>query len=84
MLISIILPTYNRGNLLEVAIKSVLDQSYSNWELIIIDNNSTDNTDDIINQYKNHKIRILKINNDGSIAKSRNEGIFRSAKTRAI
>ena len=75
MLISIILPTYNRGNLLGIAIKSVLDQSYSNWELIIIDNNSTDNTDDIINQYQNHKIRILKINNDGNIAKSRNEGI---------
>ena len=60
MLISIILPTYNRGNLLEVAIKSVLDQSYFNWELIIIDNNSTDNTDDIINKYKNHKIVSLR------------------------
>lgn len=76
MLISIILPTYNRAELLEIAIKSVIEQTYKNWELIIVDNNSTDKTDEIIDKYKNDKIHVLKIDNNGSIAKSRNKGIL--------
>ena len=57
MKISIILPTYNRAELfLSRAIDSVINQSYKDWELIIIDNNSIDNTKDLINSYKNNKI----------------------------
>ena len=53
MKISVILTTYNRGRTyLRQAIQSVVNQTYKNWELIIFDNYSTDNTDDIINQYK--------------------------------
>lgn len=74
-LISIIIPTYNRSFLLDRAIKSIINQTYQNWEIIIIDNNSTDDTDLVLEKYKEEKIVVKKINNEGIIAKSRNLGI---------
>ena len=50
-LISIIMPSYNSGDYIRYAIKSVLAQTYENWELIIVDNKSTDNTIKIVNEY---------------------------------
>jgi glycosyltransferase involved in cell wall biosynthesis len=79
MKISIILPTYNRaGSYLKRAIDSVVKQTYDNWELIIVDNNSIDNTKDLIKSYESSKIKTYTINNDGNIAKSRNLGIDNS------
>lgn len=83
MLVSVVLPTYNRAHILVRAIDSVLEQTYTNWELIIIDNHSTDGTDDLVNSYHNPRIQLLKIHNDGIIAKSRNVGI-RQAKGELI
>ena len=79
MKFSIILPTYNRAStFLKQAIDSVVSQSYENWELIIIDNNSTDNTDELIKSFHNEKIKTYKIDNHGNIARSRNLGIKKS------
>ena len=79
MKFSIILTTYNRGRtFLRQAIESVINQTYTNWELIIFDNYSTDNTDEIITELKSNKIKYLKLNNNGVIAKSRNAGIKES------
>ena len=50
-LISIIIPTYNCADLLLEMVKSVISQSYSNWELIVIDDGSTDNTTDLMQQF---------------------------------
>ena len=75
MLVSIILPTFNRAHTLGRAIDSVLEQTYTDWELIVIDNHSTDQTDQLIGNYHNSKIKLLKIHNEGIIAKSRNLGI---------
>lgn len=75
ILISIILPTYNHANFLKKAIESVQCQSYNHWELIIIDNNSTDNTFEIVNTYSDKRIKYLKTQNHGVIAASRNLGI---------
>ena len=62
--VSVILPTYNRsGYYLERAIQSVINQSYSKWELIVIDNNSSDDTIQSIFNYKDDRIKILSINN---------------------
>ena len=51
-LISIVIPVFNAGKTLQSTIESVLDQSYKNIELIIVDAESIDNTKDIIIQYK--------------------------------
>ena len=75
-LVSIVIPTYNYANYLGRALQSVLDQTYKNWEAIVIDNHSTDDTSKVIDRYKNPRIKHIKINNYGVIAKSRNAGIL--------
>ena len=75
---SIILPTYNREHKIINAINSVINQTFENWELIIIDNKSTDNTKEIVKRFKNPKIFFYDIDNKGIIAKSRNYGIYKS------
>ena len=77
--ISIVIPTYNREKKLKRAIQSVIEQSYKNWELIIVDNYSSDNTEALIENFKNNKIYFYKLNNNGAIAKSRNFGISKSS-----
>jgi glycosyltransferase involved in cell wall biosynthesis len=79
MKFSIILPTYNRAELfLKRAIDSVVRQSYKDWELIIVDNNSTDSTKDLVGSYSGNNIRLYSIQNEGNIAKSRNLGISKA------
>ena len=73
--VSIVIPTYNNDKFISKALESVINQTYRNWEAIVIDNNSTDDTDKVINQYNDTRIKYLKINNNGVIAKSRNLGI---------
>jgi glycosyltransferase involved in cell wall biosynthesis len=72
---SVIIPTYNRVELLKKAINSVLTQTYKNFEIIIIDNYSNDNTQEVVENFKNIKIIYQKIHNQGIIGKSRNLGI---------
>ncbi len=77
-LISIVLPTYNRAKFLPQSINSVINQDYQNWELLIIDNNSTDDTDLVVEKYGDSRVKLYKINNEGLIGKSRNLGIKHS------
>lgn len=64
--VSVILPVYNQADLLEESIKSVLDQTYQNFELIIIDDGSTDNIESVLKKYYDHpKIRIYRQPNRG-------------------
>ena len=74
-LVSIIIPTYNHANFLDKALESLIYQTYSNWEAIVIDNHSTDETNQVIDKFKDSRIQYFKIFNDGIIAKSRNFGI---------
>jgi glycosyltransferase involved in cell wall biosynthesis len=60
MLFSIILPTYNREKFIPTAIESVLNQSYKHWELIIIDNASSDNTKEVVRRYSDTRIKYRK------------------------
>ncbi|CQR58613.1 glycosyltransferase family 2 protein [Paenibacillus riograndensis] len=62
-LISIVMPTYNRGNVIEKAIDSVINQTYLNWELFIVDDASTDNTIEVVSKYINKDSRIQFISN---------------------
>lgn len=73
-LISIIIPTYNRSKSLLLAIKSVLDQTTANWELIIIDDGSEDNTQDILkNTLKDERLKYYYQENQG-VSVARNYG----------
>ncbi len=74
---SIILPTY-KCEFIENAIDSVISQTYTNWELIVIDNNLNNHVLNVIENKKNKKIRYYKIKNHGIIGKSRNLGIKKS------
>jgi glycosyltransferase involved in cell wall biosynthesis len=75
VLFSIIIPTYNRAAFIRKAIDSVLAQRYKDWELIVVDDASTDDTLEILSHYKDDRIRIIRhaINQERST--SRNKGI---------
>jgi glycosyltransferase involved in cell wall biosynthesis len=77
-IVSVIVPTYNRGNYLKKAISSVLSQTFKDFEIIVINNYSTDNTLEVINQFKDSRIKVINFKNEGIIAKSRNQGICQS------
>ena len=77
-LVSVIMPTYNHAQFIGEAIDSVLNQTYRNFELIIIDNFSEDNTERIVTSHKDDRIKYLKFKNNGVIAASRNYGIRHS------
>lgn len=74
MKFSIIIPTYNRANFLSKAIDSVLAQMYADWELIVVDDGSTDNTRDVVQQYQDERIRYIYQQNAERSA-ARNNGI---------
>jgi glycosyltransferase involved in cell wall biosynthesis len=75
---SIILPTFNQDNFLKRAVQSIISQEFKDWELLIIDNFSTDNTTRVINNFKDTRIKTIKIHNNGILAKSRNIGVKKS------
>lgn len=74
-LVSVIMPTYNRGDVIGRAVKSVLGQSYTNIELIIIDDGSEDNTKDVINGFHAPGIEYIRLNHNGGACHARNVGI---------
>tara|TARA_B110000003_G_scaffold249644_1_gene262141 strand:+ start:863 stop:2062 length:1200 start_codon:yes stop_codon:yes gene_type:complete len=78
-LISIAIPTMNNSRLLAGAITSIINQSYKNWELLILDNNSNDNTEEIVNNFKNEKIQYFKSNKTLSMNQNWNRA-FKYAK----
>lgn len=83
-LVSIIMPSYNTGRFIKESIESVLAQTYSNWELIIIDDCSPDNTDDIVAPYLiDSRIRYIKNDKNSGAAVSRNRAL-REAKGKWI
>ena len=80
-LVSVIIPTYNRGWILQEAIDSVLEQDFQDYELIVVDDGSVDNTPTILKAYKN-EITVLSQANRG-VSAARNSGI-KSATGRLI
>ena len=60
-LISIVIPTFNREKKLKKAILSVINQSYTNWELIIVDNNSSDESEALVNSLKIKTFFFIKL-----------------------
>lgn len=83
-LVSIIMPSYNTANYIEASIESVRHQTYENWELIIVDDCSTDNTDEVVRPFlTDGRIRYLKNEQNSGAAISRNRAL-REAKGKWI
>ncbi len=66
--VSIIMPTWNRAGLIAEAIESVLAQSFADWELIIVDDGSTDNTDEVVARFADSRIRYHRKDHAGQCA----------------
>lgn len=73
------MPAYNAGKFIKQSIESVLNQTYGNWELIIVDDGSADNTKDIISDFVKNDARIKYIyQENGKQGKARNNGMLHS------
>ena len=73
--VSIIIPTYNREKTLERAVNSILNQTYSNIEVIIVDDCSIDNTQKMVMSWKNEKIKYYRLPKNSGACAARNYGI---------
>ena len=74
-MVSIIMPSYNTAEFIDKSIKSVLAQTYDNWELIIVDDCSTDNTDEVVSFFEDPRIRYFKNEKNSGAAVSRNKAL---------
>lgn len=73
-IISVIIPLYNKENTIKYTIESVLNQSFTDFELIIIDDGSTDSSAKIVSLYEDKRIRYMCKEN-GGVSSARNEGV---------
>jgi glycosyltransferase involved in cell wall biosynthesis len=73
--VSVIIPTYNRARDLRRALASVIAQTFREWEIIIVDNHSEDDTVRVIEELGEGRVRLLSVHNHGVIAVSRNRGL---------
>jgi glycosyltransferase involved in cell wall biosynthesis len=73
--VSIIIPTYNRKLLIGRSVRSVLNQTYRNFELIIVDDASTDNTEEVVSSFNDERIRYVRHEENRGEAAARNTGI---------
>jgi glycosyltransferase involved in cell wall biosynthesis len=72
---SVVIPTYNHAHFLGKCLQSVLNQTFQNWEAIVVNNFSQDNTIVVVESFKDPRIRLVNFRNNGIIAASRNQGI---------
>lgn len=74
-LISVVIPTYNRNKILPISLESVMGQTYENFEVIVVDDNSRDNTEEVVERYKGHRVKYIKHSHNRGGAAARNTGI---------
>ena len=72
-LVSIIMPSWNTERFIAETIQSVIDQTYTNWELIIVDDCSSDNTDEVVASFKDERIKYLHNEKNSGAALTRNK-----------
>lgn len=77
-LVSVITPTYNRAHLLLRAIRSVLDQDFEDLELLVIDDGSTDETERVVADLTDPRVRYFRFDTNRGVGPARHEGISRS------
>jgi teichuronic acid biosynthesis glycosyltransferase TuaG len=74
-LVSVVIPTYNHAIFIKDALQTLVAQTYTNWQAIIINNYSTDKTEEVIASFNDPRIQMINFANQGIIAASRNRGI---------
>lgn len=74
MKVSIVLPTWNRCQVIQNAIRSIIDQTYEDWEFIIVDDGSTDSTERVVKDFAHPRIKYHKIEHQNNISRVRNIG----------
>lgn len=77
--VSVIIPVYNTSLYLEEWINSVLNQTYKNLEIIIVNDHSTDNSLEIISKFKDKRIKIINLKKNHGVAYCRNKGVDKSS-----
>lgn len=77
-LVSVVIPTYNQAHFLKEALGCIVQQSWQHWEVIVINNFSTDGTTAVVSSFSDARIRCIDFRNQGVIAASRNLGIKES------
>jgi len=75
---TVIIPTYNRAEMLREAIQSVIDQTFPNFEVIVIDDHSTDHTKSVVASFRDNRIKYITNDHTRGGAGTRNAGIFRA------
>jgi glycosyltransferase involved in cell wall biosynthesis len=76
--LSVIIPTYNRAHLLMRTIQGILDQTYEDFELIIVDDCSIDNTKEVVRGFNDKRIKFIQCERNRGAAAARNIGILAS------
>jgi len=76
--VSVVIPTYNRSSLLGRSIRSVLEQTYEDLELIVVDDASSDNTAEVVLHFSDRRIRYVRRERNGRCPAARNTGIIAS------
>ena len=74
-LVSIIMPTYKRANIILKAIQSVIDQSYANWQLVIVDDGGQDNTKEVLEQLNDPRITYFDLEKNQGASAARNKAL---------
>jgi glycosyltransferase involved in cell wall biosynthesis len=74
-LVSVILPTFNRRETLARSIRSVLQQSYENLELLVVDDGSTDDTADVVSQFRDPRLKYIPLADNMGASRARNVGL---------
>lgn len=76
--VSVVIPTYNRADLLPRAIRSVRAQTYSNWEIIVVDDASTDRTRDVVHAFADDRVTYVRLDRNSGPSRTRNVGVSRA------
>ena len=75
MIFSVVIPTFNRAQVLKRALDSVLQQTLQDFEIVVVDDGSTDSTDQLLKGYQDPRLKVFRQPNSGLPSKARNRGI---------